>query len=137
MNLQFGLSSAVPSAVTTAWGARWIFPDDVVWDRQSLVAADDAAKAALVEWLNGGAITKARTQAYRASAVHFLEAARAELVILYHDRHGFVVANTNASYGYLYVAAWLHDGTVATRPPAGTPDLTHRFPGQRKRGQRA
>lgn len=120
VKLTFGLSAAVPEDVTTAWGARLIAPDDLLHDRQDLVAASDDAKAALVAWLNGkvrgqGAISKALDYAREnyskygtKYAVTDISGREEEQHTLYEDDRGIIVGNTNGSCGYLYVAAWLH-----------------------------
>lgn len=102
MNLQFGYNQAIPDTVTTAWGARWIYPDDIVWDRQDLQGPE---KEKLKAWLNGGAIAKAREVAR--TERYFMASSSMGRIILYQDKIGIIVASPQASYGYLYVAAWL------------------------------
>lgn len=107
MNLTFGLSRAVPDGVTTAWGARLIAPNDLVWDRQDLDAIDDDAKTALVWWLNGdphgtGAI-KRMLEALASTRL----AESDEVSTIFEDEHGIIVGSTNGASGYVYVAGWL------------------------------
>jgi hypothetical protein len=110
MPFQFGLNSALPEGVTVAWGARWIFPDDILWDRTSWIGEDGSERVALARWLDGGnepkagALWKART-----TARHILTET-SEQTTLFEDAHGIIVANTNRSFGYVYVAAWLKGG---------------------------
>lgn len=129
--LQFGLSIAVPTTAKAAWGARLIFPADLLHDRQGFYNWDTPEGQRLADWLNKtGALKKALTQAKRAAG-RFLHSDDSDLVILYRDGIGIIVANPNASYGYLYVAAWLHDGSLELQAPSGTLDLTHRMQGVR------
>jgi hypothetical protein len=37
LRLAFGCVKALPEGTTTAWGARLIYPNDLVHDRQDLV----------------------------------------------------------------------------------------------------
>lgn len=117
MNLTFGLGHAVPEAVTTAWGARWIYPADMLWDRQGW-AGDDVAKAALRSWLNREGLPKAKAAAARAAANFQIEPTGYQAVILYRDDLGVIVADPRGSCGYLYVAAWLHDSNPLRQPGA-------------------
>lgn len=103
MKLGFGLSAAVPDDVKTAWGARLIAPNDLLYDRQDLVAENDEAKAELIEWLNGGGIR---------AALDWLGDNRygfpdGEEFVVFEDERGKIVGNTNQSGGYVYVAGWL------------------------------
>jgi len=107
MNLAFGLHHAIPATVTTAWGARWIFPDDMLHDRQDMKG--DTIEP-LKAWLNGGVIKQARLNARKAFSHFKINNGSCETVILYQDDTGIVVGNPNRSFGYLYVAAWLHEG---------------------------
>jgi hypothetical protein len=102
MQLAFGLSHAVPEEVTTAWGARLIEPNDLLHDRQDLQSDNDEAKAKLIAWLNGGGIAGART------ALRDLRLPQSrDVATVYEDDQGVIVASTNASHGYVYVAGWL------------------------------
>lgn len=107
--LEFGLNDVVPSNASAAWGARLIFPDDLVPNRQSLFATNDAARAALILWLNGDkAIAHALNNARKLAKRYEITPNQDKLVVLYEDDKGKIVANPNASYGYLYCAGWLH-----------------------------
>ena len=101
MGLDFGYNAGLPDGVKAAWGARFIFPNDLLHDRTGIFGDTDDKKA-LIEWLNSGALRKARDAA---PAGLFPNETRE--VVLYDDDTGTVVANPNGSYGYLYVAAWL------------------------------
>jgi len=90
------------------WGARLIAPNDLLPDRQSLIAVDDEAKAALVAWLNG---EPAGTGALKATLERLAELRLAgssrEETVIYEDERGRVVASPQGSFGYVYVAGWL------------------------------
>lgn len=113
--MQFGLNSAVPKGVTAAWGARFIYPADMLWDRQSMVG-EQVDQDLLKLWLNGGALKAARDAADVADDTRQISADGEQTVILYQDKQGVVVACPNRSYGYLYVAAWLHNGDAEKQP---------------------
>jgi hypothetical protein len=122
MNLSFGLSRAIPPGVSCAWGARFIYPDDLLWDRQDFVGEGDE-KAALINWLNpgpgqGAAIQKAKDAARKADQKWKLSRDGDQEVILHQDDKGVVVACPNKSHGYLYVAAWLHYEEADKQPAA-------------------
>lgn len=104
--LKFGYNAGLPDGVTSAWGARLIYPNDLLWDRQDAFGND---KVALQEWLNSGPLKSA------------LEDVRSKVgrdenrqVVLYEDERGRIVANPNGSYGYLYVCAYLFEHTGVT-----------------------
>lgn len=103
--LGFGLRD-LPDDLTCAWGARWIWPDDVVWDRQD-VFGSVSDRNDLVMWLNGGALAGAREQARSLASGHVLSPRDDNTVTLFEDERGIVRGNPQGSHGYLYVAAWL------------------------------
>ena len=109
ISMQFGLSNAVPPTAEAAWGARWIFPDDHVFDRVGWHGERDSeASKKLLRWLNDeGAFKKARTAAAKLAKNYKLEGSEHRQVTLYEDEKGIVVGNPQASFGYLYVAGWL------------------------------
>jgi hypothetical protein len=104
--LGFGAAKHVPHEVTCAWGARLIWPDDLVYNRQDMIGSDDDRKA-LAEWLNGGALKYALTEARRMADAHEVATGDDQMFTLLDCSHGTIVGNPQASYGYLYVAAWL------------------------------
>lgn len=117
MQLRFGLSNAVPEDVRTAWGARWIWPDDMLPDRQGFETdLDDAGADAFFTWLNSGPLMKARAEARRLASSHQLSTTENRQVTLYEDDGGIVVGNPNGSHGYLYVSAWKHAPVTASLP---------------------
>lgn len=112
MNLGFGLGRAVPEGVNCAWGARLIYPDDLVFNRQDLVGGGDE-KAALIKWLNpdgGRGIAQALANARLFDNKYRIDRAGGENVVLHQDDQGVIVGSPNHSHGYLYVAGWLHQG---------------------------
>lgn len=110
--LQFGLTTALPDGITTAWGARLIFPDDLLHDRQSFPGMETEAGGRLKDWLNkGGALREALAAARKMSKNFKLSPESRDIVTLFEDIVGRIDANPESSYGYLYVAAWLkHEG---------------------------
>lgn len=105
LKLAFGCTKALPDDVTTAWGARLIWPNDLVHDRQDLSGPNaDALKA----WLNGGPLKE--TLRFLARPGHYFNLTPGEdrTVELHRDLTGTIVGNPQSSHGYLYVAAWLH-----------------------------
>ena len=102
MKLRYGLSRAVPAGVETAWGARLIAPADLLPDRQDITAASEADRAALIEWLNGGALVNALRFLHENTLLE-----SREVLTLFEDERGVIVGSTNRSFGYVYVAAWL------------------------------
>lgn len=105
MSVQLGYGrNTVPEGITTAWGARWIAPDDYVWDRQSWRGDDQRP---LVEWLNRGALAGARAEARRLFESGQWDGGSEDERVLFEDAEGKVVGSPQRSFGYVYVAAWL------------------------------
>lgn len=107
-----------PEDVRAVWGARLIWPSDLVHDRQDLAAHTDDAKVELMDWLNGtgsgdGAIGKMMAvlrdtnQRYEVG-IHPRMKFEEEAVI-HEDEKGKIVGSDQASGGYLYVCGWLKD----------------------------
>ena len=108
VQLDFGYTAGVPADYRGAvWGARLIYPADLVWDRQDNDYTGDgdreAALKQLHEWLNRGALNAAL------KACHRFRSDEQRHAVLHEDERGIIVGNPNASYGYVYVAAWLKD----------------------------
>jgi hypothetical protein len=103
LRLAFGLRD-IPADVTSAWGARLIWPNDLVHDRQDLKGP---TKGLLAQWLNGGALRVALDNAARLARASELTQSEDREVVLYEDERGVIKANPQASFGYLYVAGWL------------------------------
>lgn len=104
VKLAFGCVKALPEGTTTAWGARLIWPNDLVHDRQDL-QGPEADK--LKGWLNGGALREALEAAASGARRGWVKPSEDHTVTLHEDEDGIVVGNPQASHGYLYVAAWL------------------------------
>ena len=101
--LSFGLHRVIPDGVEAAWGARLIEPADLVSDRIDLWPAQGPASDKLLAWLNGGALDTARA---RLRKEHPLPQSDLALTLL-EDGTGVIIASTNRSHGYVYLAAWL------------------------------
>lgn len=121
--LRFGYQAGLPGHTRAAWGARWIWPDDQVWDRQDAFGSE-ADKAALFEWLNRTVGVSPRVKAAAFAATGQLRPDESREVVLYRDDVGVVKANPNGSYGYLYVAAYLY--AHAPKPSASDPPFEAR-----------
>lgn len=108
LRLEFGLNAELPDSVTAAWGARWIFPNDMLGDRQSFPGMETGAGQILQQWLNDGkALAKASKAALQLSNRYELLPRDSETVTLYEDEVGIIKGNPLASFGYLYVVAYL------------------------------
>ena len=112
--LGFGYNRGLPDGITRAWGARMIVDQrghtDLLGNRTSWLGEPDETQA-LQDWLNGsagnGALAKAREAASDKLRSYEILTRTASEVTLYEDETGKIVGNTNASAGYLYIAAWL------------------------------
>lgn len=103
----------VPEGLRAVWAARLIAPNDLLHDRQDLVADDQRAKEQLVAWLNGDPAGSGVLAELRSRLAGWPLRDVDEEFTIYEDALGKVVGNTQASFGYVYVAAWLH----AHEPP--------------------
>lgn len=106
--LAFGLNEEVPAEVQVCWGARWIFPDDMVYDRQDFIGIETPDGQKLKEWLNGkgkkiGAIRRAMDNVKKTD----LRPNEDRVAVLYEDEYGIIKGNPRSSHGYLYVCAYL------------------------------
>ena len=114
--LYFGRDT-FPENVEAVWGARLIWPNDLVHDRQDLVGHSPEAKDALIAWLNGpgggdGAIGKMRAKLGDANSrfeIGLTSNAQEEEVIIYEDEIGKIVGSPQGSHGYVYVCGWLKE----------------------------
>lgn len=111
--LTFGLGQEVPDEATAAWGARWIYPDQMLPDRQSFEGMKTPDGENLKNWLNGGALEKAMKFARKSGGK--LHPTSHETVVLYEDNTGVIKGNPNASGGYLYVCAYLQPKNKSNR----------------------
>jgi hypothetical protein len=106
-HLSFGYTAGLPETCTAAWGARLIWPADLLWDRQGSFGVDNKVKA-LQEWLNGGPLKAALAEAQRLSRTDLRSSDDRE-VVLYDDEVGTIIGNPNGSHGYFYIAGWRHE----------------------------
>lgn len=114
LTLSYGRNAQLPDGVAAVWGARLIWPNDLVPDRQDLRTTDDAAKQALIAWLNGtpagtGAICEMRDRLARLSHDDpSWTSDRTEEMTIVADEIGTIVASPQGSFGYVYVAGYLN-----------------------------
>jgi hypothetical protein len=110
--LSFGLNEEIPAYATVYWGARWIFPNDMVHDRQDFIGFGTADGRRLQQWLDGqkGAIGKAMA----AVAKSGLRSDENRVVTLFEDETGIVKGNPKRSHGYLYVCGFLKEAAGTT-----------------------
>lgn len=102
-----------PDTVPAVWGARLIWPNDFLSDRQDLAAHNDEAKQALIAWLDGealgtGAISRMR-HALESPYSLGLTPTGDEEAVIYEDEIGIIVGSAQGSHGYVYVAGWLKE----------------------------
>jgi hypothetical protein len=112
--LSFGLNGEYPKNVTAVWGARLIYPNELVSDRQSMIGGKTKEGSMLLAWLNSGAypysegaFTMARKNAKTLSDSRLMTPASHDIYILYEDDYGVIKGSPNMSGGYLYVCAYL------------------------------
>lgn len=104
----FGLFSECPPEVEVAWGARAILEEggriDLLPDRQSWKGEPCPKLARLVN----KALPASRRRARELARQGQLDLGSSRTVVLHRDRESglVVLANPNASYGYLYLVAW-------------------------------
>lgn len=108
--IPWGLKFAVPKDATLAWGARTIYRDgyiDVVHDRQGFIGPDEKSiKEFAILVQDALAIVKKRVLGKFESGDRDIDPGFSEEHILYDSEDLRIVGNTNASHGYLYLAAW-------------------------------
>lgn len=108
------------------WG-RWIYPNDIVWDRHE-VRGDTTTEVAevFIAWLNsdgGRALRQAADEAKRLAngfSVETVDDLTGDVMrtwlrmrptdtaqhLLYEDDYGILVGCPSRSHGYLYVTGW-------------------------------
>jgi hypothetical protein len=112
LSISFGRRT-YPEDVRAIWGARLIWPNDLVYDRQDLAAHGDDDKQALIAWLNGpgngdGAIAKMRVALKEPYKLGLFPMMRFEdEAVIYEDDEGKIIGSAQQSGGYLYVCGWL------------------------------
>jgi hypothetical protein len=130
--LSWGAPDVVPGNATAAWGARMIVDQwgmvDILPDRQDAGGPDYKD---LLARLNGGVLKEVKETisdllryneffevddlGFRFSFADGLLTNKAEPFIVHMDDRVTVYANTNGSYGYCYVTAWLTPATSTCR----------------------
>jgi len=119
LTLPFGLSEAVPADAKVAWGARLIITAnghvDFLADRQGC-AGDESLRDDLLNRLQAIAplnelIAKIREHLLDRS----IDTRRSEQIVLVDDCGLKVVADSKASAGYLYLAAFRTDAAMDTQ----------------------
>lgn len=114
LTITFGRNT-YPDDVRAVWGARLIFPADLVHDRQDLAAHDEDAKQALIAWLNIVGIKEMRIALSTASGRQARDISRdmpfEEEAVIYEDDKGKIVGSAQRSHGYMYVCGWLKEHT--------------------------
>lgn len=104
-----------PDDVQAVWGARLIWPADLLHDRQDLAAHSAEAKQELIAWLNGpnrgdGALRKT-LDALKDPYQFFTGNNDDTCALIYSDEQGEIIGSPQGSFGYVYIAAWLHKHT--------------------------
>src|SRR5262245_17331456 len=102
MTLEFGLNGAAPKTSKAVFGARLIWPDDLVHDRTSFPGYETPDGQKLCKWLDSGALRKALD-----AVTEKLDFNSNRTVVLHEDKTAIVKGNPQGSYGYVYIAAWL------------------------------
>lgn len=102
LNLSFGLRE-YPDNLNSVWGARWIYPDDQVWDRQDFAGIETEDGKKLKEWLDTIGIRKAMEKARR----RLVSSNEDKTIVLYEDEVGIIKGNPQGSHGYMYVCGYL------------------------------
>ena len=117
--MSFGLRPNVEPLPSVYWGARVIFhpPDgiDILWDRQQFNENDGTNKEAretLWKWIQEKGLPRLRKELRNQRITQ-----RDHILVTVIDRRYTIIANPNASYGYLYLGAWQND-TSRIRTPA-------------------
>jgi hypothetical protein len=111
----FGYAPAIKAAqrggCSAIWGARAIATEDpgfgLVPDRISWYAGNEAERSALALALNKGVLDVCRERFAELKDEHWDIHRVAKEYVLYEDEAIKVVGNTNGSYGYLYLTAFI------------------------------
>lgn len=109
--LAFGLNDALPEGTECAWGARFIVTQDghvdLPHDRQDVISPNPDVKRAFLDDLMAALTMNTLTERIREFLLDgTINTRKAGRVVLHDDGDFWVVGDTNASAGYLYVAAW-------------------------------
>jgi len=130
-DMEFGLKHQIPNDAVCGWGARAIqngFEIDLLWDRQDCFAIGKDAEKLLKAVINERFNSILRETYRKKYAEGLLNGHEDKLETLYEDGGLVIVANTNGSCGYVYLAAWvkpsrtegLSDTLVAKLPVVGS-----------------
>jgi len=115
-DLDFGYAPAIEAAQMDSspaiWGARAIVENSsmgfaLVPGRNSWYTEDERARKALVVALNKGVLDACRAEFVRLRDENWDINRVSQEYVLFEDDAIRVVGNTNGSYGYLYLAAWI------------------------------
>lgn len=105
---KWGLWSELPKGASPAWGARAILKDgkmDLLWDRQTMTG-NTVDRQEFSREMNKRILLSVHEKVEELHKSGVLRGNEDKLHILFDDETTKVVANTNASYGYLYLLAW-------------------------------
>ena len=109
--LAWGLTNEIPDDAPAGYGARCIQEKDMldfVWDRQDIFAIDEAHQRALSAVFDrDGFVQHVQTKYSELFNAGKLQHNRSGTEFLFEDQAIKVVANTNSSHGYVYLAAYL------------------------------
>jgi len=128
-DMEFGLRHHIPEDAVCGWGARAIqngFEIDLLWDRQDCFAIDENAEKLLKAVINERFDSILRETYRKKYNEGLLNGHEDKLETLYEDRGIVIVANTNGSCGYVYLAAWVKPSKTegltvkAKLPPVGS-----------------
>lgn len=107
--LEFGYNAGVPENVDAAWGARLILERggnvDMLPDRQGFFG-DKATVQKICDQLNSNK-KQWRDNVKSLYNEYQVRSDEPNEVVVYENDVVKMVGNTNGSYGYFYVAAWL------------------------------
>ncbi len=123
--LIFGLSAEVPENAPAAWGARAIQDEDqfdLVRERQDTQAVSDTYRRVLEQVFAFRPVLEQVKENY--AKLYWqgkLRPDKHKTEVLYEDHALVVKGNTNASYGYLYLCAYIKpDEELDKLPPPGS-----------------
>lgn len=104
--LAFGYNNGIPEGIETAWGCRAIlqvgYPLDIPPDRMDAYGPD---KEELMKYLNDNFPLKEMRDAGKVIPSDH-SGKEAQEYELFNDGHVIVKANTQQSYGYVYICAY-------------------------------
>lgn len=114
--LGFGYNQGLPEQATVAWGCRAIVTQtgsvDIVHDRQSMIGSPED-KERLRAHLSKIGMAPWKNHASMLLSTYAMKTREAGEFVLFDDGTVRVVGNTNASGGYLYVAAFFTEESTS------------------------